>query len=194
MRVFPAGMLLQPERAEDFVHQFLGTARHGVEFALNRGDEASHGYRVERMAQSLERYFNFGKATGCRGIHGGQNPFCVAAQNRPLLIAEHHKRDCPSCQILLIAQVFVGRQQNIEARGLRRRDQFAIRRPFPSTFKGFDNDVAGEGVPKRSRCAVVKQDEHRPWRHRAEQRERRGCAPRTRSRRRPGLAINGTTP
>lgn len=129
-----------------------GTTRRGVVFALNRGDEASRGYFVEHMAQSLERYFNFGEATRCRDIHGGHNPFDVAAQNRPLLIAEHHKRDCTSRQILLIARVFVSRQQNIEARGLRRRDRFAIRRPFPSPFNRFDNDVALEGVPKRSCC------------------------------------------
>jgi len=57
------------------------------------------------MARSLERYFNFGETTRCRGIHGGHDPFDVAAQNRPLLIAEHHKRDFPPRQVLLIAQV-----------------------------------------------------------------------------------------
>ena len=105
---------------------------------------------------SIERYFNFGEPTRRRAIHGGNDPFDVATQNRPLLTAEHHERDRPSRQVLLIAQVLVGRQQNIDTRGLRRRDQFTIRRPFPSAFKAFDIDVAGEGVPKRGRCAVVK--------------------------------------
>jgi hypothetical protein len=78
------------------------------------------------MARSLERYFNFGETTRCRGIRGGHDPFDIAAQNRQLLIAEHDKRDCPSRQVLLIAQVFVGRQQNIKDRA----SAAAISSPF----------------------------------------------------------------
>ncbi len=110
------------------------------------------------MARSLERYFNFGETTRRRGIHGGHDPFDVAAQNRPLLIAEHHERDCPPRQVLLRAQVLVGRQQNIETRGLRRRDQFTIRRPPRSMASTTTWPVracrGGAGVPLSKRMSI----------------------------------------
>ena len=119
--------------------------------ALNKGDESPHGSSAEQVGRSLERYFNLREAALCRGIHGVHDPFDVAAQNGPSLVAEHHERDCPARKVLLVAEVPVRRQQNIEARCLSRRDKRTVRHSFPTAFNGFDDDGVLEGMPKRSR-------------------------------------------
>src|SRR5258708_5929501 len=52
--------------------------------------------------------------------------------------------------------------------------------PIPSAFYGFNHDVAGEGVSKRSGSAVIEEDEHRGL-GAAEQEGRQGFVPRIRS-------------
>ena len=73
-----------------------------------------------------ERNFDLGKAARRSRIHSSHNPFNMKAQRRPLLIADHDECYFPALHVLLIAYVFIGRQQNLEPRGLRRRYQFAV--------------------------------------------------------------------
>jgi hypothetical protein len=104
------------------------------------------------------------------------------AQNWPLLIADNYKRDFPACQVLLVPHVLVSRQQKLEACRLGCRYQFAVRQSVPSAFYGFNYDVAGEGVSKRSGSAVIEENEHREFGRAAGREERQGFAPRIRSR------------
>ena len=104
----------------------------------------------------LERNFYFCLAAGCRRVDGYDNSFKVAAQSGPLLIADHRKRKFSARQILLIAHVFVGRQQKLEARRLHCRYQFAVNEPIPAAFNDLHNDVALESVAKRSGSALSK--------------------------------------
>jgi len=39
----------------------------------------------------------------------------MQAQYWPLRIAQHDERDCANCQILLVADIFVGGDQHIES-------------------------------------------------------------------------------
>jgi hypothetical protein len=77
---------------------------------------------------------HFGQATGSGGIHRGHNPVNVSPQGRPLLIADHHERDLSARQVLLVAHVFVRRQQKLEPRRLSSRYQFAVDKPVPSAM------------------------------------------------------------
>jgi hypothetical protein len=112
-----------------------------------------------------------------------------------LLIADHHKRDVPAFQVLLVTHVFVGRQQKLETCRLGSRYQFAVSKPVPSALDSFDHDMALEGIAKGRRCAVIEEYEHRPLGRRAATQEARpGFAPRIRSPLQPVHATNGTNP
>lgn len=66
----------------------------------------------------VERDFHLGIAARLGGVHGGHNPFDVATQSGPLLIADDHERDFPALEVLLVTRVFVGCQQKLETCGL----------------------------------------------------------------------------
>ena len=82
----------------------------------------------------IERNFYLGVAAGCCGVHSLDNPRHVATQRRPLLVADHDEGDFSARQILLITNVFVGRQQKLEPCGLCCRYQFAVDKPVPSAM------------------------------------------------------------
>lgn len=137
-------------------------------------------------------YFGIASPRGC--IHGRKNRFNVATQRRLLLIADNHKRDFPIFQVLLIAHVFVGGEQNVKACRLRHRYQFTVRKSVPPTFDGFNNGVTFEAVAKRCGSAVIEKYEHRPvGRVVARAAERQGFALQIRSQQLPVHGTNGTT-
>lgn len=123
-----------------------------------------------------ERNFHFEIATRRGCIHRSHDPFNVAAQNGPLLIADYHKRDFPALQVLLVADVLVRREQNFETFRLGCRDQLAVNEAIPSAFYSFNNSVAFEGISKRSGSAVIEEYSHRPLRWAAGQGARQGSA------------------
>jgi len=111
---------------------------------------------------SLEGYIHFGITAGCGCIHSGYDPFNVAAQSRPLLIADNHERDFPALQVLLVTQVLVSGQQKLETCRLRSGDQFAVKKPVPPSFHGFNYPMAMERLPERGGSTVIKEYEHQP--------------------------------
>ena len=100
---------------------------------------------------------HLGVTAGCRCIHSGYNPFNIAAQCGPLLIADNHERDFPGFQLLLVTDVFVSRQQKLETCRLSSRDQFTVKKPVPSSFGGFNHHVALERIPERGWSTVIKE-------------------------------------
>jgi hypothetical protein len=109
-----------------------------------------------------ERDVHFG--AGARGgrVHRSNDLFNLSAQGRPLLVSENHKSDFTARQVLLVPNVFVGRQQNLKACGLGDRYQFAVNKPVSSTFDCFHDDMTFEGIAKRGRGSVIEEDEHPP--------------------------------
>jgi hypothetical protein len=91
---------------------------------------------------ALKRYVHFDIATRRSRIHRSNDSVNVIAQRRPLLIADHHKRDSAAFQVLLVPHVLVRRQQDLEPSCLSNRYQFGVNKPVPSAFNSFDNDVA----------------------------------------------------
>jgi hypothetical protein len=62
-----------------------------------------------------------------------------------LLIADHYERNLPALQVLLVPDIFVSRQEKIEAFRFSSCYQFAINETVPSALDYFENDVALEG-------------------------------------------------
>src|SRR5271170_3138498 len=116
---------------------------------------------LPRRPALLEWNFHFRIAARSGSIDSSHDPFNVAAQSWPLLIADHYKRDFPAFQVLLVTHILVSRQQKVETCGLSSRYQLAVSKPVPSTFNGFNNDVALEGITKRGRGTVIEEYEHR---------------------------------
>src|SRR5271157_1860756 len=117
----------------------------------NRSALLAHDWSdaVVRGGSLLEWYIHFG-ITARRGcIDSGHDPFDVAAQGGPLLIADNHKRDLPAFQVLLETYVLVSRQQKLKTRRLSSRYQFAVKKLVPSAFNGFNHHMALERVPER---------------------------------------------
>src|ERR1035437_9725321 len=79
-----------------------------------------------RRGRLPERNVHFGVAARCGRVEGGNYLFHVSAQGRPLLVSENDKSDFSARQVLLVPDVFVGRQQKVKARGLSDRYQFAV--------------------------------------------------------------------
>jgi hypothetical protein len=125
----------------------------------------------------LEWYVHFGITAGSRCIHSGYNPFNVAAQSGPLLIGDNHERDFPAFQVLLVTDVFVSRQQKLETCRLSSRYQFAVKKPVPSSFDGFNHHMALERIPERGWSAVIEEYEHQPLGRGAAPVVRQGFAP-----------------
>jgi hypothetical protein len=74
----------------------------------------------------LMRYVNFDVASGNRGVHGCHNPLNVALDGRPLRIAKNDDGQTTALQILLVANIFVRRKQNVEASFFSRLEKFAV--------------------------------------------------------------------
>jgi len=132
--------------------------------ARNQGARIAHGRSDAQVGDGgvLERYVHFGITAGSRCIDGGHNPFNVPAQSRPLLIADNHERDFPALQVLLVTQVLVSGQQKLETCRLRSGDQFAVKKPVPPSFHGFNYPMAMERLPERGGSTVIKEYEHQP--------------------------------
>jgi hypothetical protein len=107
-----------------------------------------------------ERNLHFDVAARRCRAHGGDDPFNILAQNRPLLVSENDKSDFPARQVLLVPDILVGRQQKLKARGFSGRYQFSVSKPVPSAFDGFHNDMTFEGIAKRGRGSVIEEYEH----------------------------------
>ena len=67
----------------------------------------------------LFRYLNLGTAARRRRIDRGHDVGRIRLNEAPVIRAQHHERDFPSSQILLVAQLLIRRNEQIEACFLR---------------------------------------------------------------------------
>ncbi len=129
----------------------------------------------------LKRYVHQGVTAGRGLFHRQRNPAKVQTHNPPLRVTEHHDRYFPALQILLVPDTFVGGEQNVEPRGLRRFQQVAIRHSIPPAISGLYDLVARERLGNAAWGAMVKENAHpsKSMRQR-EPAVRRGCGRRIR--------------
>lgn len=86
----------------------------------------------------------------------------MPSQHPPLRIADHNNRDPAGGQILLIAQIFVGCDENFKGCGLSRIEQNAVRQALPAQFLRENDTMAREMTAQWRWRALVKEDEHQP--------------------------------
>ena len=73
---------------------------------------------------------------------------------------EHQYRHLSGRQVLLIAEVLIGRDEEFSTILFRPIEQGAIPQLRPSSFKGRVHTVLRQVTPKRYRCSLIKQDLH----------------------------------
>jgi hypothetical protein len=135
-------------------------------------------------------YLDFCVAARCGSVHGSDDTTDMRAQDRPLRVFEDKNGDPSPREVLLVADVLVGRDKNLKARGFRFLKQGSIRERFPSALHSFDDRMGLERVSQRRWRAVIKQNEHVPGKQSPARVEPAGrdFVPRIRGRSRSALA------
>ena len=82
----------------------------------------------------------------------------IGPNDWPDIGRQHHEGNPPVGQILLVANVTVGRDQNGKSISLRGRDQFAVCQTRPSHIIGGTNLVPTNQMAQRRRNVLIKQD------------------------------------
>jgi hypothetical protein len=79
----------------------------------------------------------------------------------PSPLTQDHNRNLAAGKVLLIAEILVGGHMHFEAGGLGFVQQLAVFQFFPSSGAGLGDHVAiNQKAGKRSRCPVVKENQH----------------------------------
>ena len=99
------------------------------------------------------------KRAGLRLPNGPRNRVEAAPDRRPVVAAEDDQRETANPQVLLVAQVAVGRDHEVEPGLFRGRDQGAVHEVGPAHGKGRSHVVSGQLTPQPARNVLVKQDE-----------------------------------
>jgi hypothetical protein len=143
----------------------------------------------------LERDIHFGVATRRGRIDGRPDSFNVTARDRPLRVAQDYESDFAAGKVLLMSNVFVGRQQNFEPGGFSDLQQLAVSKFLLPAIDCFHHGVAFKGMSQRRGDAVIEQNEHQLCQQEAAQEgARRDSAPQIRARPESALALRGTSP
>ena len=73
--------------------------------------QPEHPVSVNQVCRLLVCDVHLGETAGSGRIDSFNDALDVRPEPRPLLLAENHNRDFAACEILLLADVLVGRQQ-----------------------------------------------------------------------------------
>jgi len=90
------------------------------------------------------RNFDFNITSRCNSFNRFNDPLSIRAHLRPLLSAKDHYGNFSIFKILLILQIFVRRQNHLEPRGFRSRQQIAILECSPALLGGGADFVFNE--------------------------------------------------
>jgi hypothetical protein len=78
----------------------------------------------------------------------------------PVIGAQHEQRKLPPCQILLVSDTSITRNENIESGRLRRRKQVSIREFRPASLVSRINLMTSQRVAQRRGGVVIQEDSH----------------------------------
>ena len=110
--------------------------------------------------RSLTSYLNFPVVAGSGLVDQGPYLSCPQADPGPRRGHEHHYRQLPVRQILLIPEALICRDEKFVAILFRPIEQSAIAELRPSPFEGRIHTVLGKVTPKRYRSSLIEQDPH----------------------------------
>jgi hypothetical protein len=122
---------------------------------MNGGGVRSLVYDEAPLAALFGRYFNQGIAPGfCRA-----HRFCDSLQRRldqaPSVPAKRHNCNFAVAEILLIGEVFVGRQENIESGLLGDPQQFAVKERAPSLLTCGSDIMSEKRIADADRRSLI---------------------------------------
>ena len=100
-------------------------------------------------------------ATGLNRGNGRDDLLRVAPNLRPAGRRQHDDRHSAIGELLLMAQILVGGDQNVKRRAFRSRQQLPVAHRRPPTLVCRTDGVSGQRVPQRDGRALVEQDRHR---------------------------------
>src|ERR1019366_7623481 len=96
------------------------------------------------------------KLPGVAGVHGGDDLGNTPFDKAPSSLSQYDNGYLAVRKVLLVADVFVCRHQNLEPCGLGLAEQFAVLQFFPPTGASLRNRVVVDQIPRKSaRGAVV---------------------------------------
>jgi hypothetical protein len=105
-------------------------------------------------------YFNEGVASWLSSVDRVHDPREGATDKTPSVSSEDDDCNLAGGQVLLINQIFVGRQQDIEFGFLGCTQQFPVQEHTPSLLTCRFDSMAVEGIPNANRRPLVKRDKH----------------------------------
>ena len=108
----------------------------------------------------FERHVDRRVTAGPGGIDGLGYSACGQPDHRPLGVPENDERNPARSQVLLVADVLVGRDNHVEARPFGRLDQIAVGEFLPSAGTRLFDDMAIEEPCQPARHPVIEEDEH----------------------------------
>jgi len=109
---------------------------------------------------SSARDFNLGVTALRGGIHHCNDSFYVQSKDGPLWSANYHDGNSPALQVLLVSNVFVGRNKHIEPRFFSWVQQSAVRESIPALRRSGSDIVPFEKWPDRHRGGLIEKDPH----------------------------------
>jgi hypothetical protein len=90
------------------------------------------------------RDFHFVEIPWFSGVHGRHNALNMGLDQPPSALSEHDYSDFAGGEILLIAKVLIGRQQDLKPGCLGSAQQFPIFQLVPTACTSFDYYVPGD--------------------------------------------------
>jgi len=113
------------------------------------------------MCYLAKKNFHLGKAARRRCVHRRNHLRHVRLDECPAALPEHDNGNLAARQILLIAEVLVGRHEHVKACGFSLVKQFSIRQFISSTGARFRHRVVVDQIAgKSARGTVVKENQH----------------------------------
>ena len=96
----------------------------------------------------------------CRRVHGCNDSLDVQAHDRPRRVSKHNESDRSAREVLLMANVLVGRQEHIESAGFGGVEQLAVAQPVPALCACSLHRMASHESREPTRRAVIEEDQH----------------------------------
>ena len=124
-------------------------------------DAAETALKQPRCVFLPVRDVRLGKAARSGRLHRCDNLRNMGFDETLPPLTQYDNRNLAACKILLIAEIFVRRNQHFESCGLGFIQQFAVFQLFPSTGTGFRDHVAiNQKAGESSRRAIVEQNQY----------------------------------
>lgn len=139
----------------------LASNQHASVYIRRRVNVEASGAHID-LTQILElsRDRNLDITARRGGIDGLCHAFNLVFDARPAGCGQHNNGDCATCEVLLVAEILVGRNQNRKAAFLGLLQQVAIFQIVPTKLEGRRDLMRCEVLAKRDWSPLVEKNAH----------------------------------